>query len=315
MDVSCAVRRVTGDDLFNFLALPQQPLVLYVPPKAGVDVAKGGKVSDAVPSEPCHLIRSAMCLTLDFVSESFDGTVDAMINFLNNLESQGVLDSCTPIVLYSMDDTAVDKVIAVLQNPRLAEEVLCLTTLNVLPAGAYSTFVREYGSLFSCEFGKGLPNEPTPPALCVPSRIHTVDRQLFLGGVSAAHELQALQSLGIRRVVNASDDEADAFIHDPSFTYLRAPMDDVPEENLGPHIAKVLPFIEEGLRMNVGTLVHCHAGVSRSASLVVAFIMQTRGLSYDDALALVRECRWCVSPNEGFVRQLRELETVLKSRA
>jgi dual specificity MAP kinase phosphatase len=300
--------------MFNFLALPQPPLVLYAPAKPGAEVTKSSDGSDAASSvEACHIIRSTVHLTPDFSSDSLDGTVDAMISFLNNLESQGILDSCTPVVLYSVDDGTVDRVIAVLQNPRLAEEVLCLTSLNVLPAEALSTFVREYGFLLCCEFGKTLPNEPTPPTLFVPSRIHTVDRQLFLAGVAAAHDLQALQHLGISRVVNATSDEDDAFTDNPSFTYFRAPMDDVPEQNLSPHIAKALPFIEEGLRMGVGTLVHCTAGVSRSASLVVALIMRNRGLGYDDALALVRECRWCVRPNEGFVRQLRELEAVLIS--
>ena len=48
--------------------------------------------------------------------------------------------------------------------------------------------------------------------------------------------------------------------------------------------------------------------MSRSASIVIAYLIQSRHLSYGDALKFVRERRPCVKPNKGFVVALTEWE-------
>lgn len=50
------------------------------------------------------------------------------------------------------------------------------------------------------------------------------------------------------------------------------------------------------------------AGVSRSVTLVVAYIMTVTGLGWQEALAAVRVVRPCAGPNLGFQRQLQEFE-------
>jgi len=59
-------------------------------------------------------------------------------------------------------------------------------------------------------------------------------------------------------------------------------------------------------------LVHCQGGISRSASLCIAYLIQCQGLSYDAAFALVRKARPIIMPNIGFVRQLKDFEESLK---
>ena len=54
--------------------------------------------------------------------------------------------------------------------------------------------------------------------------------------------------------------------------------------------------------------------LDRSAAAVIVYIMQRDGIGYDDALAAVRSARPAARPNEGFVRQLRDLETALRLR-
>jgi len=59
-------------------------------------------------------------------------------------------------------------------------------------------------------------------------------------------------------------------------------------------------------------LVHCFAGVSRSSTIVISYLMKKLNWSYREALEHVRKQRWVVNPNPGFVRQLKRLETKLK---
>lgn len=61
-------------------------------------------------------------------------------------------------------------------------------------------------------------------------------------------------------------------------------------------------------------LVHCYAGVSRSASCVIAFLMQECGLTFLEAMTFVRKKRPIVFPNFGFQRQLMDFEKALRSK-
>lgn len=58
-------------------------------------------------------------------------------------------------------------------------------------------------------------------------------------------------------------------------------------------------------------LVHCLMGVSRSATLVLAFLMIAEGLSLREAVAAVRQHR-DICPNTGFLQQLRGLDMSLE---
>lgn len=55
--------------------------------------------------------------------------------------------------------------------------------------------------------------------------------------------------------------------------------------------------------MNV--LVHCLMGVSRSATIVIAYVMHRMGLLYNKATEYVLNKRFIIAPNKGFVRQLK----------
>lgn len=58
-------------------------------------------------------------------------------------------------------------------------------------------------------------------------------------------------------------------------------------------------------------LVHCVMGRSRSATLVLAYLMVKHSLSVVDAIEQVRQRR-CILPNHGFLKQLRALDITLQ---
>lgn len=58
-------------------------------------------------------------------------------------------------------------------------------------------------------------------------------------------------------------------------------------------------------------LVHCAVGVSRSASLVLAYLMIHQHFSLLDAIKTIKQHRW-IFPNRGFLKQLRALDATLR---
>ncbi|KAF5373322.1 hypothetical protein D9615_007423 [Tricholomella constricta] len=58
-------------------------------------------------------------------------------------------------------------------------------------------------------------------------------------------------------------------------------------------------------------LVHCSAAVSRSPTIVAAYLMKHCGMTLKDALGLIVRARPAVCPNSGFIQQLKELDLKL----
>lgn len=88
--------------------------------------------------------------------------------------------------------------------------------------------------------------------------------------------------------------------------YMHIVLDDRDEEPLTMHLDGAVDFIHTHLMFGNRVLVHCQAGVSRSASICIAYLMKYHFLSYKAAHKVVKCARDCIYPNEGFVKQLQE---------
>lgn len=62
------------------------------------------------------------------------------------------------------------------------------------------------------------------------------------------------------------------------------------------------------------TLVHCVAGVSRSSSICIAYLMKYQNMPLDQAYRHCKRCRSVVHPNIGFFKQLVDYERRLFGR-
>lgn len=80
---------------------------------------------------------------------------------------------------------------------------------------------------------------------------------------------------------------------------------------LGGYVS-VLLSLDEALSQNCGVLVHCLAGVSRSVTVTVAYLMQKLHLSLNDAYDLVKRKKSNISPNFNFMGQLLDFERSLR---
>ncbi|XP_042487853.1 dual specificity protein phosphatase 12-like [Macadamia integrifolia] len=88
---------------------------------------------------------------------------------------------------------------------------------------------------------------------------------------------------------------------------MAVPLRDMESENLLDYLDVCLDYIDES-RKEGSILVHCFAGVSRSAAIITAYLMKTEQLSQEDALESLRQSCEFVCPNDGFLEQLKMFE-------
>ncbi|XP_047332831.1 dual specificity protein phosphatase 12-like [Impatiens glandulifera] len=90
---------------------------------------------------------------------------------------------------------------------------------------------------------------------------------------------------------------------------MAVPLRDTENQNLLDYLNVCLDFIEKS-RNEGSVLIHCFAGVSRSAAIMTAYLMRTEQLSQEDALESLRESCEFVCPNDGFLDQLKMFEVM-----
>lgn len=86
---------------------------------------------------------------------------------------------------------------------------------------------------------------------------------------------------------------------------------DSSNQSLLRHFPAAIAFIKDGMSRGGSVLVHCYAGVSRSATCVIAYLMQERDMNFEDAFSFASKQRPVIFPNMGFQRQLTEFERLL----
>lgn len=98
------------------------------------------------------------------------------------------------------------------------------------------------------------------------------------------------------------------------FRCRRYPLKDVEEQEIIPFFSQATDFINEAEHSGGKLLLHCHEGKSRSVTLALAYLMQTKDWTLKQALTFVTEHRPCASPNAGFMTQLLTLEEKLHGK-
>ncbi|XP_061601225.1 dual specificity phosphatase 29-like [Cololabis saira] len=141
---------------------------------------------------------------------------------------------------------------------------------------------------------------------------------VYIGDEKTALERPGLKDLGITHVLNAAEGKWNnvvtgaAYYRDMDIKYFGVEADDKPTFNMSQYFCPAAEFIHEALsHPQSKVLVHCVMGRSRSATLVLAYLMMKRSLTVVDAIDHVRQHR-CILPNHGFLKQLRALDITLQ---
>lgn len=88
---------------------------------------------------------------------------------------------------------------------------------------------------------------------------------------------------------------------------------DVPDQDLMQFFEESVDFVAEELGRDDSTkvIVHCEYGISRSSSLVIAYLMKHQNMTLDQAFKHIKQRRPWIQPNAGFWAQLQRYEEKL----
>jgi predicted protein tyrosine phosphatase len=144
--------------------------------------------------------------------------------------------------------------------------------------------------------------------------INRVDSNIFIGGYLAAADPNVVKQIGVTRIVKMfadTDDYPGGRHRHPGVKYLVIPARDTPEYDIRAGAEAAIRFIQDGLAADELILVHCHAGISRSATVVLFHLMINRKMPLDLALSRLKLVRSFVNPNPGFMDHLRATDARL----
>lgn len=138
---------------------------------------------------------------------------------------------------------------------------------------------------------------------------------LYIGGLYALYQTDLIKAAGITHVLSVVDYEPGLDKpHLSGLKKLHIWAQDDPNEDLLQWFERTSAFIKEGLEGEQGgaVFVHCAMGKSRSATVVVAFLMARYGVGAEEGMRWVEEGRAVCDPNSGFKEQLRVWGVMLK---
>ncbi|KAG1653695.1 Dual specificity protein phosphatase 3 [Nymphon striatum] len=165
--------------------------------------------------------------------------------------------------------------------------------------------------------------EPSNGHFCLPKDAYNeVYPNVYISDSSTALSIYTLRLLGVTHVLNAAMGKVKgmgcvnttaSYYKTANIKFLGVEAIDVSPFRLEKYFNEAAEFIGDALNDGGCVLVHCQSGISRSTTLVVAFLMLKKLMSVREALTQVRQHRQ-ILPNDGFLKQLCDLNSRLHTQ-
>ncbi|KAK7922127.1 hypothetical protein WMY93_009029 [Mugilogobius chulae] len=188
--------------------------------------------------------------------------------------------------------------------------------------GGFDTFSTEYPEMCSKPSppqGLSLPLSSSHPESagpgCSPCNTPLYDQGgpveilpfLYLGSAYHASRKDMLDMLGITALINVSANCPNHF--EDSYQYKSIPVEDNHKADISSWFNEAIEFIDSVRNKGGRVFVHCQAGISRSATICLAYLMRTNRVKLDEAFEFVKQRRSIISPNFSFMGQLLQFES------
>ncbi|OWK08017.1 DUSP5, partial [Cervus elaphus hippelaphus] len=130
---------------------------------------------------------------------------------------------------------------------------------------------------------------------------------LYLGSAYHASKCEFLANLHITALLNVSRRTSEACTTHLHYKWI--PVEDSHAADISSHFQEAIDFIDCVREKGGKVLVHCEAGISRSPTICMAYLMKTKQFHLKDAFDYIKQRRSVVSPNFGFMGQLLQYES------
>ncbi|CAL1290228.1 unnamed protein product [Larinioides sclopetarius] len=240
-----------------------------------------------------------------------------LCDLVTDQEARERLQTCRgeEVVVYDDGTSEADQVT---EDHPLSPVIASIRELGARPVllkGGWKEFSRSQTD--SCLSLPTPDEEECPPPKDLPSEMDSLSATpilpfLYVGNAKDAEDTSGLKELGIEYVLNVTS-HVPGYCEDQEFTFLRLPATDSYQQNIKQYFSKAFAFIDEARKRNSAVLVHCQAGISRSATIAIGYLMYKNNLSSMEAYEMVKSKRPIISPNLHFMGQLWELEQVLRN--
>ncbi|KAK2838948.1 hypothetical protein Q7C36_013762 [Tachysurus vachellii] len=199
------------------------------------------------------------------------------------------------------------------------------------PRGAHVFFLKGGFDTFSSEFPEMCTKAPPPQGLSLPLSANCPPGSaepncnscatplydqggpveilpfLYLGSAYHASRKDMLDMLGITALINVSANCPNHF--EDHYQYKSIPVEDNHKADISSWFNEAIDFIDSVRNKGGRVFVHCQAGISRSATICLAYLMRTNRVKLDEAFEFVKQRRSIISPNFSFMGQLLQFES------
>jgi len=147
-----------------------------------------------------------------------------------------------------------------------------------------------------------------------PISCNKVYNGILISNGETVQNIAHLKSIGVTHVLNTAEQHVD--VSPGAFSlnkiqYYGFHVDDLPHANISRHFRRTTDFIQRAIETGGTVCVNCYMGLSRSATVVIAYLMMKQNMTCKQALDVISQGRK-VRPNPGFLQQLAELEHTLR---
>lgn len=141
-------------------------------------------------------------------------------------------------------------------------------------------------------------------------RVSRIRPYLFLGNVESSSDISFINDNNITTIINCTPDLPNKYEHQ-GICYIRIPISDILSEPIHNYFKMTYNIINKTKKNGGNVLIHCLQGISRSSTIVLAYLMKEEKKTFSEAFMDVGKYRQCISPNISFINQLIKLEKTI----
>lgn len=139
--------------------------------------------------------------------------------------------------------------------------------------------------------------------------IDKIEDNIFLGNKDTALDDKLLSKFGINVIFVIGMGLKQKF--PDKYKYYKYEVNDCLSENIKFHFKSFCEQMDSELKSGNIVYVHCSAGISRSATMIIAYVMYKNKITFEESFKYVESKRNIICPNSSFIKQLKEFENEL----